>query len=76
LVSDEAESDAISAKTYGVRFHVSSSNLNSDGYDYVTESRAGTNSPYVKAHRWVDAFSEVEYAPSVNIKGPSGVPYQ
>src|SRR2546427_2956955 len=39
----------------------------------VSESRIGTNSPYVKVHWWMDAFSAVTYKLSVNIKGPKGI---
>jgi len=42
----------------------------------VSDSRIGTNSPYVKVHWWMDTFSSVDYNVSVNIKGPTGVPYQ
>jgi len=43
---------------------------------YVTESRIGTNSPYVKVHWWIEAFSSIEYKIAVNIKGPGGLVYK
>ena len=42
----------------------------------VSDNRIGTNSPFVKVHWWMDAFSAVTYNLSVTIKGPKGVPYQ
>jgi len=43
---------------------------------YITESREGTNSPYVKVHWWRDGLSTVAYSPRVVILGPKGVPYR
>jgi len=42
----------------------------------VSDNRIGTNSPFVKVHWWMDAFSAVTYKLSVTIKGPKGIPYQ
>jgi hypothetical protein len=41
---------------------------------YVSEFRQGTDSPYVKVHWWVDAFSAVVYNLYVVISGPKDVP--
>jgi hypothetical protein len=41
---------------------------------YISEFRQGTDSPYVKVHWWMDAFSSVDYDLRVVISGPKGVP--
>jgi hypothetical protein len=41
---------------------------------YISEFRPGTDSPYVKVHWWMDAFSSVNYDLRVVISGPKGVP--
>jgi hypothetical protein len=43
---------------------------------YVLVSGAGTPSPFVVVHWWLDAFSSMRYKVLVNIKGPQGVTYQ
>ena len=45
------------------------------GNAYVSESRQGTDSPYVKVHWWMDANSFVDYILRVDIIGPKGVPH-
>lgn len=42
---------------------------------YISEIRAGTNSPYAKVHWWYDAGNGTSYALRVVIKGPKGVPH-
>lgn len=43
---------------------------------YITDVRVGTDSPYVKAHWWLDASSSVYYRLQVTIKGPKGLTYK
>jgi hypothetical protein len=43
---------------------------------YITDSRPGTSSPYVKVHWWYDAGNSTGYALRVIIRGPKGVPHQ
>jgi hypothetical protein len=45
------------------------------GNAYVSESRQGTDSPYVKVHWWIDRNSFVDYILRVDIIGPKGVPH-
>lgn len=42
---------------------------------YISESRQGTDSPYLKVHWWRDGWSNVIYKPHVVIIGPKGVPH-
>ncbi len=44
---------------------------------YITDARIGTDSPYVKVHWWLDAFSYLSYnSLQVTIRGPKGLAYK
>lgn len=44
------------------------------GDAYVTDSRPGTDVPYMRVHWWREPFTEITYQFAVQIRGPRGVP--
>ncbi len=46
------------------------------GGAYIVETRAGTDSPYVKVRWWTGVLSAVRYQVAITLQGPSGLPYR
>jgi hypothetical protein len=56
--------------------HPGSQPSGSSGAAYVSDSRIGTDSLYVKIHYWADPVVALDYSYSVTIKGPVGLWYR